>query len=152
VGECIQHFVRSLDSRGYDCLGGFRKFMGVIVALGLIANNIPGTYSASLGFQIMGRQLAKLPRWFYSCVGVVIYTACALGGRNHLFDIFDNWLSLMGYWVTIYLGIAVEEHLIFRRSLGFNWEAWADPSKLLIGIAALLAFLSGWAGAIVSMN
>ena len=58
----------------------------------------------------------------------------------------------MGYWVTIYLGIAVEEHLIFRRSLGFNWEAWADPSKLPIGIAALLAFLSGWAGAIVSMN
>ncbi|KAJ5432658.1 uncharacterized protein N7458_011814 [Penicillium daleae] len=137
---------------GYDGLGGFGKFMGVLVALGLIANNIPGTYSASLGFQIMGRNLARLPRWFYSCVGVVIYTACALGGRNNLYDIFDNWLALMGYWVTIYLTIAIEEHLIYRRSLGFDWDAWADPSKLPVGIAALLAFLIGWAGAIVSMD
>lgn len=137
---------------GYEGLGGFGKFMGVLVALGLIANNIPGTYSASLGFQIMGRQLARLPQWFYSCVGVVIYTACALGGRNHLYEIFDDWLALMGYWVTIYLIIAIEEHLIYRRSLGFDWDAWADPAKLPIGIAALLAFLIGWAGAIVSMD
>jgi purine-cytosine permease-like protein len=102
---------------GYEGLGGFGKFMGVLVALGLIANNIPGTYSASLGFQIMGCQLARLPRWFYSCVGVVIYTACALGGRNHLYEIFDDWLALMGYWVTIYLIIAIEEHLIFADRL-----------------------------------
>jgi Purine-cytosine permease and related proteins len=142
----------SLILAGYEELGGFGKFMGVLVALGLIANNIPGTYSASLGFQIMGRQLARLPRWFYSCVGVVIYTACALGGRNYLYDIFDNFLSLMGYWVTIYLMIAVEEHAIFRRTLGFNWDNWADSSKLPVGIAALAAFLVGWAGAIVSMD
>ncbi|KAJ5212527.1 uncharacterized protein N7498_004173 [Penicillium cinerascens] len=142
----------SLILAGYEGLGGFGKFMGVLVALGLIANNIPGTYSASLGFQIMGRQLARMPRWFYSCVGVVIYTACALGGRNYLFDIFDNFLALMGYWVTIYLMIAVEEHTIFRRRTGFNWDDWADPSKLPVGLAALMAFLIGWAGAIVSMN
>lgn len=135
---------------GYGGLGGFGKFLGVLIALGLIANNIPGTYSASLGFQIMGRHLATMPRWFWSCVGVLIYTACALGGRNNLFTIFENFLALMGYWVTIYLTIAVEEHLFFR-SQGFNWDAWADPSKLPIGIAALIAFLVGWAGAIVSM-
>lgn len=33
---------------GYGGLGGFGKFMGVIAALGLIANNIPGTYSVPL--------------------------------------------------------------------------------------------------------
>ncbi|CAI7579145.1 unnamed protein product [Penicillium bialowiezense] len=137
---------------GFDGLGGFGKFLGVVVALGLVGNNIPGTYAASLGFQIMGRYLASLPRWFWSCVGVVIYTACALGGRNYLYEIFDNWLSLMGYWVMIYLTIALEEHIIFRRSRGFNWDAWADSSKLPIGIAALAAFLIGWAGAIVSMD
>ena len=137
---------------GFDSLGGFGKFLSVLVALGLVANNIPGTYAASLGFQIMGRYLALLPRWFWSCVGVVLYTACALGGRNHLYEIFDNWLSLMGYWVTIYLTIAVEEHVFFRQNRGFNWDLWAEPSKLPIGIAALVAFLIGWAGAIVSMD
>ncbi|KAI9929651.1 hypothetical protein MW887_001126 [Aspergillus wentii] len=137
---------------GYDGLGGFGKFLGVIVALGLIANNIPGTYSATLGFQIMGRHIARLPRWFLSCVGVLIYTACALGGRNNLYDIFENFLALMGYWVTIYLTIALEEQFIFRRTRGFDWDAWADPARLPVGIAALAAFLIGWAGAIVCMD
>ncbi|OJJ99967.1 hypothetical protein ASPACDRAFT_1869919 [Aspergillus aculeatus ATCC 16872] len=137
---------------GYDGLGGFGKFLGVIIALGLISNNIPGTYSATLGFQIMGRHLARLPRWTLACVSTIIYTACALGGRNHLYDIFENFLALMGYWVTIYLTIALEEHLIFRRTRGFDWDAWADRAKLPLGLAALAAFLIGWAGAIVCMD
>lgn len=141
----------ALIMAGYAGLGGFGKFLGAIVSLGLIANNIPGTYSATLGFQIMGRYLARLPRWFLSCVGVLIYTACALGGRNHLFDIFENFLALMGYWVTIYLTISLEEQFIFRRTCGFDWEIWADRSKLPVGLAALMAFLVGWAGSIISM-
>jgi purine-cytosine permease-like protein len=141
----------ALIMAGYQGLGGFGKFLGVIIALGLIANNIPGTYSATLGFQIMGRYLAQIPRWMLSCVAVLIYTACALGGRNHLFDIFENFLALMGYWVTIYLTIALEEHLIFRRKSGFDWAAWNDRSKLPLGLAALTAFLIGWAGSIISM-
>lgn len=58
----------------------------------------------------------------------------------------------MGYRGTIYLIIAIEDHLIYRRSLKFDWDAWADPAKLPIGIAALLALLIGWAVAIVSMD
>ncbi|KAH8810752.1 vitamin B6 transporter [Xylogone sp. PMI_703] len=141
----------ALIMAGYGGLGGFGKFLGVIVALGLIANNVPGTYSAALGFQIMGRYLARLPRWFVSCIAVLIYTACALGGRNHLFDIFENFLALMGYWVTIWLTITLEEHLIFRRTRPFDWDAWADRSRLPLGLAALAAFLVGWAGSIISM-
>ncbi|KAJ5887453.1 hypothetical protein N7495_007494 [Penicillium taxi] len=137
---------------GFDGLGGFGKFLSVLVSLGLIANNIPGTYSASLGFQILGQYAERLPRWFWSCVGVVIYTVCALAGRNHLYEIFENWLALMGYWVCIYLVIALEEQFIFRWTSGFRWEDWADMSKLPLGIAALSAFLIGWAGAIVSMD
>jgi purine-cytosine permease-like protein len=40
---------------GYDGLGGFGKFCDVIVALGVIANNIPGTYAAALNVQVLGR-------------------------------------------------------------------------------------------------
>ncbi|CAI7641857.1 unnamed protein product [Penicillium pancosmium] len=142
----------SLILAGYNGLGGFGKFLGVLVSMGQIANNVAGTYSASLGFQMLGRYPAKLPRWFWTCVGVIIYLVCAVAGRNYLYDIFENWLALMGYWVCIYLTIALEEHLIFRRSRGFDWEVWADRSKLPLGLAALTAFLIGWAGAIVCMN
>ena len=85
---------------GYDGLGGFGKFCSVMVSLGVIANNIPGTYSAAISMQVMARRLARLPRWFLTCVCVLIYTACALGGRNSLFVIFENFVALMGYWVA----------------------------------------------------
>lgn len=137
---------------GYNTLGGFGQFCGVVIALGQIANNIPGTYSAALGFQILGRRLARLPRWLWVCVSVLIYTACALGGRNSLFDIFENFLALMGYWTTIFLAIVIEEDLIFRRHKAYDWTAWTDRSKLPLGLAAVTAFFIGWAGAIISMD
>jgi purine-cytosine permease-like protein len=100
----------------------------------------------------MGRRLAYLPRWLWVCISVLIYTACALGGRNSLFSIFENFLALMGYWVTFFLAIVIEEDLIFRRKRGYNWADWAEPAKLPIGLAALVTFLTGWAWAVVSMD
>jgi purine-cytosine permease-like protein len=61
----------------------------------------------------------------------------------------------MGYWITIFIAIVLEKHFIFRRGkngLGFDWTALADKSRLPIGIAALAAFLTGWAGAIISVD
>ena len=149
--DALEVSTGALIMEGYNGLGGFGKFLGVLVSLGLIANNIPGTYSATLGFQVLGRYGQRTPRWFLSCVSVIIYTACALGGRNHLFDIFENFLALMGYWVTIFLVIMLEEQFIFRKSLGFDWTAWSDPSRLPLGLAAFTAFVIGWVGSILCM-
>ncbi|KAI9706445.1 MAG: hypothetical protein M1836_003451 [Candelina mexicana] len=137
---------------GYEGLGGFGKFCGVVVALGVIANNIPGTYSSALGIQVLGRYGFRIPRWACTTVIAAIYTTCALGGRNNLFEIFENFLALMGYWLTIFVCIVLEEHLLFRRRRGFDWDAWNERSRLPIGLAALTAFLVGWAGAIISMS
>ena len=136
---------------GYNGVGNFGKFCGVVVALGVIANNIPGTYSAALGFQMLGRYLKMMPRWFWTCIVVLIYFVCALAGRENLFTIFQNFLALMGYWVTTFISVVIEEHLIFRRKSGFDWTAWEDQKRLPVGFAALTAFLIGWAGAIISM-
>lgn len=34
---------------------------------------------------------------------------------------------------------------------GWNWENWDRQEKLPVGIAALIAFLIGWVGAILCM-
>lgn len=135
---------------GYYRLGGFGKFCSVVVALGVIANNIPGTYSSALGCQVLGRYGKAVPRYVWTCFIVAIYFVCAIAGRDHLFAIFTNFLALMGYWLVIFISIVLEEHLIFR-SAGFDWTAWEDQQRLPVGIAALIAFLVGWAGAIVGM-
>ncbi|KAF2726653.1 purine-cytosine permease FCY21 [Polyplosphaeria fusca] len=141
----------ALIVEGYKPLGSFGSFCGVIVALGLVANLIPPTYSSGIDAQVLGQMAAMVPRAVWNTVGVVIYTVCALAGRGHLAEIFTNFLALMGYWVSIWIAITLEEHFIFRRKRGFNWANWNEQSKLPIGIAALVAFLVGWVGAILCM-
>ncbi|RDW62428.1 hypothetical protein BP6252_11861 [Coleophoma cylindrospora] len=133
-------------------LGAFGHFCAVLLALGIVANNIPGTYSASLSFQLIGPWAAKVPRMVWSTVAVVIYTVCAIVGRAHLLLIFLNFLALIGYWTIIWVITTLEEHLIFRRKSGYDWEAWNTQSLLPVGYAAFVAFLVGWAGAVVCMD
>ena len=136
---------------GYASLNGFGKFCSVVIALGLIANLVPPTYSSGVDFQILGRIPERVPRIIWNSVGVVIYTVCALAGRDSLSEIFTNFLALMGYWVAIWFAILVEEHVLFRRKIGYDWKAWNQREKLPVGLAALLSFLVGWAGAIICM-
>ena len=137
---------------GYDGLGGFGRFCGVIVALGVISNNVPGTYAAALGCQVLGRYGKAVPRYLWVCVIVAIYFVCAIAGRDHLFAIFQNFLALMGYWLIIFVSIVFEEHVMFRGRGGFDWTAWEDQKHLPIGLAALATFLIGWAFAVIGMD
>lgn len=139
---------------GYQPLGNFGGFCAVIVALGLIANMIVPTYSSSVDFQVFGGWFNVVPRVVWNTVGVIIYTVCAIAGRESLAAIFTNFLALMGYWVAIWVAIFLEEHLIFRRwvpGIGWDWACWNDREKLPLGAAALVAFLIGWVGSILCM-
>ena len=141
----------SLLVEAFSSLAGFGKLCSVIVALGIIANSIPGTYSAALGVQVLGRQAKNVPRWVWTCIIILIQLVLALAGRDNLLVIFGNFLALMGYWVEIMIAIVLLEHILVRRSRGFDWSRWEDTAYLPIGISALVAFLLGWAGAILGM-
>jgi purine-cytosine permease-like protein len=141
----------ALIVEAYKPLGTFGSFCGVVVALGLVANIIVPTYSSGIDAQILGRWAGAVPRVIWNTVGVVIYTVCALAGRGHLAEIFTNFLALMGYWVSVWIAITLEEHFIFRRKTGFNWAVWNQKKMLPLGIAAFIAFVVGWVGAILSM-
>lgn len=147
---------------------GFGKFLAVVVALGLIGNLAPPTYSSGIDFQVLGKNFQKIPRVVWNTVAVIIYAVCALAGRDHLAEIFTNFLALMGYWVIIWFAITVGEQLFFRSRFGFkmgigdkegrrgwgqtyDWTVWNSPQELPHGIAAFVAFLVGWAGAILCM-
>lgn len=136
---------------GFAPLGAFGKFCSVVIVLGLIANMVTPAYCSGVDFQILGRYFMKVPRVLWNTFGVVVFTVCAIAGRAHLAEIFTNFLSLMGYWVSIWIAITLEEHFIFRRKSGFDWAVWDSPQMLPVGIAALIAFLVGWAGAILCM-
>ena len=138
----------------YDGLGGFGGFCVVILALGSITNNAPCTYAAALTAQVLGRYAKAVPRWVWCVVITLIELVCSVAGRNHLFNIFENFLPIMSYWLCPWLTIALEEHVLFHLlpCVPFDWSAWEDPKRLPIGAAALVAWLVGWAGAIIGMH
>lgn len=139
----------------YDPLGGFGRFCGVIVALGVISNSIPSSYSAALNCQVLGRYGKKVPRYVWSLGTVIIPLVLALAGREHLMIIINNFAALMGYWCAFMVFIVLIEHLVFRKvgrgGPGFDWSKWEDKQYLPIGYAATVSFLLGWVGAILGM-
>ena len=141
----------ALIVEGLSSLGGFGKFLAVVILFSLVANTIGPSYSIGIDLQMLARVAQSVPRFIWNTCGVVIYTVCALAGRNSLAVIFTNFLALMGYWVSIWIAITVEEQLIFRRKTGYDWTVWNLQGKLPIGAAALASFLIGWAGAILCM-
>ncbi|KAL4886563.1 hypothetical protein BJY04DRAFT_204794 [Aspergillus karnatakaensis] len=142
----------SLLIAGYGRLGGFGKFCAFINVLTIVSNNAPGSYSMAMNFQMLGDFWCRVPRPVFTTVSTVVYTACAIGGRDSLYEIFKNLVPLIGYWIIIWFTIVVESDLLFNRSGQYDWAAWNDPERLPVGLAATAAFLIGWAGAIVGMD
>lgn len=139
---------------GYDGLGAFGKLCSVIAAIGLVSNMVPPVYCCGIDVQILGRYPALVPRFIWNALAVIIFTVCALAGKNELSLIFMNFLALMGYWVVLWVAISLEEQFVFRRRKDpkYNWSDWNLQDKLPIGLAAFAAFFLGWVAAILSMR
>ena len=105
----------------------------------------------SMNFQMLGNYWQKIPRPVFTVLTTVIYAGCAIGGRNSLYSIFKNFLPLIGYWIIIWFMVVIEHDLFFQRGRDYDWSIWNNRRKLPVGIAAGIAFLVGWAGAIVGM-
>lgn len=136
--------------------GHFGQFVLVLLALSVVANNIPNTYSTGLSIQALGRPFAIIPRFFWVFIAFVAYTVAGVVGREHFNAILSNFLSILSYWTAFFIVIVAEEHFIFRRKNGplggYNLDDYDTPSKLPLGIAGISAMCFGIAGAVVGMS
>lgn len=75
----------------------------------------------------------------------MIILLLGLAGRNHLLTYLQNFLSLLGYWSTVFFVIIFSEHIIFRKGdiANYNLEGWNNPDLLPRGYAAFGAFCCG---------
>lgn len=164
-----------LLNAAFEEWGGGGKFLLILIFLSLISNNILNTYSAVFGMQLIGRPLARIPRWLWSFALTAVYLVLAIAGRYKFATILGNFLPMVGYWISMYFIILLEENAIFRTSKfkhlytkefegvteenehlcggsnNYNFRIWNNQPRLTRGIAATLAFLCGAAGAIVGM-
>lgn len=113
--EYTSHGMGGLLWSGFQRWNGFGKFCVVILILSLVSNNIINTYSASFSIQLSSIWAKRIPRWVWTIACTVVYFICAIVGRNHFSTILGNFLPMIGYWLTMYFILLLEENEIFRR-------------------------------------
>lgn len=137
---------------GEHGVGTFGKFCLIVLALSIIGNNCPNIYSLTFSLQIMTRYAQRVPRFLWTLVGTVIYCAIAIPGYSHFESVLENFMLVIGYWLAIYEGISLPEHIIFRKGTrGYAPEHYDQPHHLPPSIAAIGAFLFGVLGAAMGM-
>ncbi|KAL1882590.1 hypothetical protein Plec18167_003007 [Paecilomyces lecythidis] len=132
---------------------GFAKFLLVLLVLSGIGMNCIAIYAGALSAQLFAKPFQAIPRTIWTLLVFACILVIGIAGRDHLLDVLENFLSLLGYWNTSFFVILFLEHYLFRRGnlSNYDLDAWNTPSKLPIGIAGLTAFLCGMAGWVVGM-
>lgn len=126
---------------------GFGTFCIVLLALSIIGINIATVYSVSMSVQSLGRKTQRVPRFLWTVLSTVGYTAFAIPAYAEFATYLQNLLLAMSYWISIYLGISLTEHFLFRRGVkGYRPESYTDAKRLPPGVAAVASFCVGAVG------
>ncbi|KAF7318258.1 hypothetical protein HMN09_00334300 [Mycena chlorophos] len=132
----------------------FADFILVVFVLSGINVNIISIYSAAISCQQFSHPFARVPRFIWTILCLAVILALGLAGRNKLETYLEDFLSILGYWSTVFFVIIFSEHMIFRKGdiANYNLEGWDDPSVIPVGLAALTAFLCGVGAFVVGMD
>ena len=131
---------------------GWSKFCLVLLTFSVLGNNIVINYSSGLSLQLLGHWFHAMPRFIWSLLVAIVVAVLAIAGQQHLSSVVSNFVSLLGYWTVSFTLILLIEDKWFRRQKGYNLLVWDQPSKLPLGIAAVLALLTGYlAGGVTGM-
>lgn len=132
---------------------GLAKTLLVILAFACIGMVSISFCCSGLAVQQMARPLAHMPRFVWVFCMYVAVTLLGIVGRDKLVEFLQNFLALLGYWVTAYFVIIFTEHYVFRRGInGYDFENWNTPDRLPRGWAAAIALLFGIFGALLGMG
>ncbi|CAL1709092.1 unnamed protein product [Somion occarium] len=120
-------------------VGGFGKFLTVLMALSVTANVSPTLYSFGLSFQIFMPFLVVVPRYLFSLLAIAIIIPLSIVGQHKFYDTLTNFLGLIGYWASAFGAIILMEHFVIRRGdfSSYDLRYWNNPRKLPTGLAAL---------------
>jgi len=132
-------------------LGGFGSFLIVLLALSVIANNIPNDYSLGLSVQVLGKSFQHIPRWIWTLIGAVIYVLIALPAAANFNTTLENFLLLIAYWLGPWAIVLILEHFVFRHGR-YNVEDWNTPGKLPLGWAAIVSLAIGLVGVVLGAS
>ncbi|TFK70128.1 cytosine-purine permease [Pluteus cervinus] len=124
-------------------LGGFGKFLVVVLSLCLPSSIAPTMYTCGTSFMTIHEFFARVPRYMFAIVSTAIGIPLAIVGANTFFETLVDLVSVIGYWTASFGAIVLCEHFVFRRRdySSYKVENWNKARLLPPGFAAVGAFL-----------
>ena len=126
-------------------LGGFGTLIVGLLALSVVANNIPNDYSLALSTQVISRSFQRVPRWAWTLAGSIIYVAISLPAASNFNLTLEGFLLIIAYWLGPWSAVLLLEHFLYRRGV-YDADDWNTPSRLPLGWAAIAAMVAGLVG------
>jgi NCS1 nucleoside transporter family len=126
-------------------LGNIGNALLILLALSIIANNIPNAYSIGLSMQVLSKTCQHVGRISWTLLAAVFYMLIAVPAVSNFNNTLSDFLLIIAYWLGPWSIILIEEHFIFRRGQ-YNVDDWNTPEKLPIGWAALVSMGLGLLG------
>src|SRR5205807_4500995 len=96
-------------------LGSFGNVLLLLLALSIIANNIPNAYSIGLSMQVLGKSFQRVGRIMWTLFAAVFYLLIAIPAVSDFNDTLTNFLLIIAYCLGPWGFILIEEHFCFRR-------------------------------------
>lgn len=126
--------------------GGFGTVAVVAIILGGTAADALNLYSNALS---AGAFDIKIPRWTLAVAASVIGLVLSLLGSGQFEHHYEDFLLLLGYWITPWLGVLFTDFYFLRRSELASQDTrnqrpvvWAGLISFLIGIAVSIPFMN----------
>jgi NCS1 nucleoside transporter family len=129
-------------------LGALGTVLIILLALSVVANNIPNDYSLGLSMQVLGKRFQHVNRAIWTLIGAVVYIIIALAAAKNFNETLTNFLLIVAYWLAPWAVILILEHFVFRHGR-YNVNDWNIRSKLPIGWAAIVSLVIGLVGVLL---
>ena len=120
--------------------GGLGDISVVAIILGGTAADALNIYSNSLS---AGALDIKIPRWMLAVVASFIGLGLSIAGSGAFEAYYDNFLLLLGYWMTPWMGVMFAA-LYLKHISGFRPDAvqWRGLISFLVGLAVSIPFMN----------
>ena len=106
----------------YSFSGSFGPFAIVAIILGAMAANALNIYTNALSALVLD---IKARRWLMVVVGGLVGLALSILGRTNFVLNYQDFLFLLDYWITPWLGIVLVDYFASRRT---TVESSANPT------------------------
>ncbi len=127
----------------HGVMGGLGMLAVIALVVGGVAANALNLYSNSLSARALD---LAWPRWVLAALAAVVAIGASLYGGGRFENFYEEFLLLLGYWVTPWLAVIIVDFYFGVKGGDMNRApgtmGWWGLSSYLLGVLASVPFMS----------